>query len=358
MGPFDFLQYEYFGNTIQNYLVAAGIFLLFVFGSIVLHFLIKNIFGKLAEKTATKIDDTIVEILNKIVVFMLILAGIYFALEALVMPQNIWEVIEKIIQVIVILKIIQGITMLVDSIIENYLAKYLAHKGHFDVQLTKLISRIINIAIWIIGISLILRVFNYDITAIITGLGIGGLAIALAAQDTLGNFFSSVAIIADKPFKIGDIIKFGAYEGTITDIGMRTTRIETYFGTQIAVPNSELAKSVVENLSKRKSRRCDGKIGLVYDTSTTQVKKAMKIIKDTLKANKETTDDFRVNFTQFGDHALMLEFTYYVINPDDYSFYLKTVNNINLEIKQEFTKEGIRIAFPTQTIHLSRENTK
>jgi len=143
--------------------------------------------------------------------------------------------------------------MLIDSIMENYLAKYLASKGHFDVQLTKLIGRIINISLWVVGVSLILKVFNYDITAIITGLGIGGLAIALAAQDTLGNFFSSVSIIADKPFKIGDIIKFGVYEGTITDIGMRTTRIETYFGTQIAVPNSELAKSVVENLSKRKS---------------------------------------------------------------------------------------------------------
>jgi len=354
MGPLDFLQYEYLGNTIEKYLVSLGIFLLFLVCSIILHFLIKNIFGKLAEKTATKIDDTIVDILNKIVVYMLILAGIYFAIKTLSMPQTIEEAMEKVIQVIAILKIIQGLTMLIDSVIENYLAKYLASKGHFDIHLTKLISKIINIAIWIIGVSLVLRVFNYDITAIITGLGIGGLAIALAAQDTLGNFFSSVAIIADKPFKIGDIIKFGAYEGTITDIGMRTTRLETYFGTQIAVPNSELAKSVVENLSKRKSRRCDGKIGLIHSTTNAQIKKAITIIKNILKDDPEVTEDFRVNFTEFDDASLRIEYTYFVKDPDDYNLFLRTKNSINLAIKLAFEKEKLQMAYPTQTILMAK----
>jgi len=354
MGTFDFLQYQYFGNTIERYLIALGVFFLFLFGAIILHFLIKNIFGKIAEKTETKIDDTIVLILNKIAVFVLVLGGFYFALKALIIPQNIWQVIENVFQVVLILKIIQGMTMLIDSIMENYLAKYLASKGHFDIQLTKLISRIINISLWVIGVSLILRVFNYDITAIITGLGIGGLAIALAAQDTLGNFFSSVSIIADRPFKIGDIIKFDTYEGTITDIGLRTTRIETYFGTQIAVPNSYLAKSVVENLSKRKSRRCDGKIELVYSSKPSQIKKALAIIKDILKDNKEITEDFRVNFTDFDDSSLRIEYTYFVKSPDDYNLFLKTKNAINLEIKEAFEKAKLEMAFPTNTIYMGK----
>jgi MscS family membrane protein len=354
MGTLDFLQYQYFGNTLERYLIALGVFFLFLFGAIILHFLIKNIFGKIAEKTETKIDDTIVLILNKIAVFVLVLGGLYFAFKALIIPENIWVVIENVFQVILILKIIQAVTMLVDSLMENYLGRYLASKGHFDIQLTKLTGRIINIALWVIGISLILRVFNYDITAIITGLGIGGLAIALAAQDTLGNFFSSVSIIADRPFKTGDIIKFGAYEGTITDIGMRTTRLETYFGTQIAVPNSELAKSVVENLSRRKSRRCDGKLGIVYSSKPAQIKKALSIIKDILKKNKEITEDFRVNFTEYDDSSLRIEYTYFVKEPDDYNLFMKTKNSINLEIKEAFEKAKIELAFPTHTIYMGK----
>jgi len=354
MGTFDFLQYQYFGNTVEKYLIALGVFFLFMFGAIILHFLIKNIFGKIAEKTETKIDDTIVLILNKIAVFVLALGGLYFALKALIIPQNIWEVIENIFQVVLILKIIQAVTMFIDSLMDNYLAKYLASKGHFDLQLTRLIGKIINISLWVVGVSLILKVFNYDITAIITGLGIGGLAIALAAQDTLGNFFSSVSIIADRPFKIGDIIKFGTNEGTITDIGMRTTRLETYFGTQIVVPNSELAKSVVENLSKRKSRRCDGKIGITYGTKIAEVKKAITIIRGILDDNKEITEDFRVYFTEFDESAMRIEYTYFVKNPDEYDIFLKTKNSINLAIKEAFDKEGIEIAYPTQTIYMGK----
>lgn len=354
MSSLDFLQYSYFGNTVQGYLIAGGIFLSSIIIALVLNAILKGIFIKFAKKTKTQLDDTVLKVFNKVFIFIIILGGLYFGLKSIVIPENIWEGIEKAFQVIFIFKIFQGITILVDFVIETYFTRYLSTKGGFDIHLTRLISRIINAVLWIVGLSMMLQVFGYQITALVTGLGIGGLAIALAAQDTLGNFFSSVSIIADKPYQLDDIIKFNGYEGIIKDIGMRTTRIDTLFGTSISVPNNELAKAVVENISKRKSRRYDGRIGLTYDTSVEKIKEAMKIIKDILTEEKGVNNDHFVHFEEYDDSALRISMTYYVKNPTEYDFYIKTRSKINLEIKDKFEKAGIEMAFPSQTIYLKK----
>jgi len=339
----------------QNYLIAIAIFVGSLVSAIILKIIIQHTFHKFAKKTKTKLDDTILQIIQKVVIFIIVLGGVYFALKSLKIPGNIWIYIEKVTQVIFIIKIFQGITLLSDFLIETYIAKLFRGKDGFDVQLTRLLTRIVNIALWIIGASMVLNIFGYDIGAIVAGLGIGGLAIALAAQDTLGNFFSSISIIADKPYKVGDVIKFNENEGIIKDIGMRTTRIETFFGTIISVPNNQLAKAIVENMSKRQSRRDDGAIGLVYDSTTEQIKKAISIIKSILKDEKNLTQDFRVFFTEYDPSSLRIEYTYYVKNPTDFNFFLKTKNKVNLSIKEEFDKAGLEMAFPTQTLYLKKE---
>lgn len=356
MPYFEFLQYSYFGNTLERYLIAVGIFILFIICAVILNFLVKGVFQRFAIKTRTKLDDTVLHIFQKVVVFILALGGLYFGIKALTLPDNYADLLNKALQVILIFKVFQGITILSEFIINTYFSKLLKVKGGFEIQLTRLISRIANIALWVIGLSMILQVFGYNITALTTGLGIGGLAIALAAQDTLGNFFSSIAIMTDKPYKIGDIVKFGDYEGFIRDIGLRTTRIETFKGTFVSVPNSELAKSAVENLSKMRARRYDGSIGLAYDTKTTKIKKALATIRKMIKEDKSTTQDFRAHFTNFDDSALKIEFTYFVKNPEDYEFYMKTRTKLNLAIKDALEKEGIEMAFPTRTVHLFNEN--
>lgn len=355
MSYLNFLQYSYFGNTLQSYLIATGIFVLSLIGAVILNIIIKKTFNKFAKNTKTKLDDTILQIIQKVVVFIIILGGIYFALKALNIPENAWVYIERAAQVILIIKIFQGITLLSDFLIQTYIARLFKGKDGFDLQLTRLITRIVNIALWVIGLSMVLNIFGYDIGALIAGLGIGGLAIALAAQDTLGNFFSSISIIADKPYKVGDVIKFNEYEGIIKDIGMRTTRIESFFGTIISVPNSQLAKTVVENMSKRQSRRDDGSIGIVYHSTAAQIKKAVSIIKGILKDEKNIAQDYRAFFTTYDPYSLRIEYTYYVKNPTDYNFFLQTRNRINLSIKEQFDKAGIEMAFPTQTLHLQKE---
>lgn len=355
MSQLTFLQYTYFGNTLQDYLIATIIFAASILGAVILNVIIRKAFHRFAKKTKTKLDDTILQIVQKVVVFIIILGGVYFGLKSLNFPENVWLYIEKAAQVIFIIKIFQGITLLSDFLIQTYVGRLFKNKDGFDLQLTRLITRIANIALWVIGTSMVLNIFGYDIGALIAGLGIGGLAIALAAQDTLGNFFSSISIIADKPYKVGDVIKFNEYEGIIKDIGMRTTRIETFFGTIISVPNSQLAKAVVENMSKRQSRRSDGAVGLIYDSTPDQIKEAVKIIKEILKDEQNLTQDFRVFFTEYDPSSLRIEFTYYVKNPTDFNFFLKTKNKINLSIKEKFDKAGLEMAFPTQTLHVVKE---
>ncbi|MFC1655964.1 mechanosensitive ion channel family protein [Patescibacteria group bacterium] len=356
MPYFEFLQYSYFGNTLERYLLAIGIFVLFIFGAVILNFLVKRVFQKYAIKTKTKLDDTVLHIFQRVVVYILALAGLYFGIKALVLPDNYADFLNKAFQVILIFKVFQGITILSDFVIKTYFCKLLKSQGGFEIQLTRLISRIANIALWVIGLSMILQVFDYNITALVTGLGIGGLAIALAAQDTLGNFFSSLAIMTDKPYKIGDIVKFADYEGFIRDIGLRTTRIETFKGTFISVPNSELAKSAVENLSKMRARRYDGAIGLAYDTKTAKIKKALALMRAMIKEDKSTTSEFRVHFTDYDESSLRIEYTYFVKKPEDYEFYMKTRTKLNIAIKDALEKEGIEMAFPTRTVHLINES--
>ncbi|MCD6109801.1 mechanosensitive ion channel family protein [bacterium] len=355
MSSINFLQYSYFGNTIQTYLVAAGIFVVSLIIAIILNIIIRKTFNKFAKKTKTKLDDTILQIIQKVVIFIIVLGGVYFALKSLNFQENVWIYIEKATQVILIIKIFQGITLLSDFLIQTYVGRLIKNKDGFNLQLTRLITRIANIALWVIGTSMILNIFGYDIGALIAGLGIGGLAIALAAQDTLGNFFSSISIIADKPYKVGDVIAFDQYEGVIKDIGMRTTKIETFFGTMISVPNSTLAKAIVENMSKRRSRRDDGKIGLVYSSTPEQIKDAISIIKEILKVEKNITQDYRVFFTAYDPYSLRIEYTYYVKNPTDFNFFLQTTNKIHLSIKEKFDKAGIEMAFPTQTLYIQKD---
>lgn len=354
MSSFEFLQYSYFGNTVQNYMIAGGIFLLSLILAVILRFVLVGILKKYAKKTKTQLDDTLIGVFNKVVVPIVVLAGLYFGLQALSIPANMWVFIEKGVQVVFIIKVFQGIAILADFFIGTYVIKLLKVKKGFNTELSKMLSRIVNIAIWIIGASMVLNLFGYDIGALVAGLGIGGLAIALAAQDPLSNFFSSLSIIADKPFKVEDVIKFDNIEGVIKDVGLRTTRIETFFGTIVSVPNSTLAKANVENLSKRETRRADGKIGLVYHTPTKKIEKAVAIIKDIIKKEKNTAGDFRAFFTEFDDSALRIEYTYYVKNPTDYGFFLETRNRINISIKSQFEKAGLEMAFPTQTLYLHK----
>lgn len=198
-----------------------------------------------------------------------------------------------------------------------------------------------------------------EITSILAGLGIGGLAFALAAQDTIKNLFGSMVLLADRPFEVGDRINVDGYDGTVESVGMRSTRVRTLVGHRVTIPNGELANKSIENVSKRPHIRRIFNITVTYDTQPEKVKEAKAILEDILKDHEGLHPDFppRVYFNEFQDCALNL-FCIYWYHPADWWAYNDQNERFNLEILERFNAAGIDFAFPTQTVHLAGDPSR
>jgi small-conductance mechanosensitive channel len=222
------------------------------------------------------------------------------------------------------------------------------------VQMMRLIARIIVIVFG--AIYLIRAVSGKPLSALLAGLGIGGLAVALAAQDTLKNFFGSIMIMLDKPFTVGQRIMAGGHDGTVEEIGFRSTRVRTLTGHLVTVPNEKLAADSVENIGRRPSIRRLANITITYDTPLNKVKKAVEIIREILDNHEGMDPEFppRVYFNEFNDTSLNIIMIYWYF-PPDYWAYLEFNERVNLEIMRRFEEEGIEFAFPTTTTYLAHD---
>jgi MscS family membrane protein len=225
------------------------------------------------------------------------------------------------------------------------------------VQMMRLIARIIVIVFG--AIYLIRAISGKPLSALLAGLGIGGLAVALAAQDTLKNFFGSIMIMLDKPFTVGQRIVAGGHDGTVEEIGFRSTRVRTLTGHLVTVPNEKLASESVENIGRRPSIRRLTNITITYDTPVDKVQKAVDIIREILDNHEGMDPDFppRVYFDEFNADALNILVVYWYF-PPDYWAYLEFTQRVNMEIMQRFEAEGIEFAFPTTTTYLAHDNRR
>lgn len=218
-------------------------------------------------------------------------------------------------------------------------------------------TKLVEWFIWGIGLLLFLQnVLHYNISSLLAGLGIGGLAVAFAAQDTLSNVFGAVMIFIDRPFKVGDAVSIEGFEGAIETIGLRSTRLRTWDGTLVTIPNRTVASANINNLAARPMRRTNFTIGLIYDTPTAKLEEALAIVRDILK-DHPSTGQYRAYFNKFGDFSLDILVQHWS-NLMDYDKYLQSLEEINLEIKHRFEAAGIEFAFPTQTIELKRSQDK
>jgi MscS family membrane protein len=225
------------------------------------------------------------------------------------------------------------------------------------VQMMRLIARIIVIVFG--AIYLIRAISGKPLSALLAGLGIGGLAVALAAQDTLKNFFGSIMIMLDKPFAVGQRIVAGGYDGTVEEIGFRSTRVRTLTGNLVTVPNEKLANDSVENIGRRPSIRRLANITITYDTPLDKVQKAVEIIREILDNHEGMDPEFppRVYFNEFNADSLNILMVYWYF-PPDYWAYLEFTQRVNMEIMRRFEKEGIEFAFPTTTTYLAHDDRR
>ncbi len=339
----SFMQYAYFIISIVVAVVLAKV----VFR------IFKGAARRAAKKTKTQLDDILIDTIEEPIVIAIILAGAYMALNVLTLPDKASGVINGFIRVFIMVDATWLVARTVDQLIEEFVKPVIeetqAEMGDHFIYLTKRVTKII---IWVLGILFIISNMGYNISTIIAGLGIGGVAIAFAAKDIISNMFGGVTVITDMPFKVGDRIRVSDIDGRVTEIGIRSTKIKSFDGTQYVVPNSKMTDSVIENVSKEKARRVKMKIGLEYSTSNAKIKKAKEIIEKIIKKNKATDEKSLVYFTGFGDYALEILVIYYIKNMKKI---LPTKDEINFQIKEQFEKAKISMAFPTQVMYMREE---
>ena len=339
----------FYGNTVSQWAWAFSVvFLCVIFGKI-LYWIFGNVMKKATSKTKTKLDDIIIDMIEEPIVFSIILVGIWYSLNTLNLSEFVRSMSVKAFSILLSLNLAWLVSRLFDSLFKEYIVP-LASKTDTDLddQLLPIIRKGVKIIIWILAIIIGLNNAGYDVGALIAGLGIGGLAIAMASKDLISNVFGGFTIFTDKPFTVNDRVKVVGYDGEIIEIGIRSTRLKTLDGRIVTIPNSRFSDSPVENVSSEPSRKIILKLGLTYDMNSVKVKKALEIL---LKINKETIsteDEAKVYFSEFGDFSLNLVFIYYIRKGEDI---LKTMTKINLDILESFESEQIEMAYPTQTIY-------
>jgi small-conductance mechanosensitive channel len=216
------------------------------------------------------------------------------------------------------------------------------------------LSIVTKVVVWSIVLLLVFDNLGFDITTLIAGLGIGGLAIAMASQQVLSDLFASLSILIDKPFRVGDFIIVGELMGTVEKVGLKTTRLRSLSGEELIFSNGDLLASRVRNYKTMEERRVVFTIGVEYNTPSEKLKRIPQIIRDAVESNATTRFD-RCHFSRYGDFSLNFETVYYVLMAD-YTAYMDIQQSINLRIYEAFEQEGIVFAFPTQTVHLIQQN--
>lgn len=343
-----YLNQEIFGNPIEKWLIALGILL----GSFVLvkviYWMFSNIFQKITSKTKNKLDDKLLRTLQKPITFLIIALAYSYAVKFLHFTSNTESILLNIAYLFIAVVLTSIISRIIDAVISEVVLPF-SEKSEtsFDNHLIPVIQKAVRAIVWSLGIVIGLDNIGFDITAMIAGLGIGGLALALAAQDSVKNIFAGIMIFLDKPFKIKDRIKIDGHDGVVEEVGLRSTRIRTLEGRIVTIPNCTFTDNSVINVTSQPALKVKINLGLTYDTSEEDMQKAIDILKDIVKNQDAITDDYAAGFNGFGDFSLNILFMYYV-RPE--SHWLNTQTLVNKEVLKRFNEQGLEFAFPTQTI--------
>ena len=337
----------YAGNNLRMYMIALLVLIISTAFFYLLQKIILVKLNKLAKKTKTDIDDVLIETVRNVKPPFYWFLSFYIAFKLLSSPDIAQWVMDSALVIILILQVLTA-----SSTFINYLFKKLAAHQKESSSKTAMgyLAKLAKITLWSLGILLILSNLGIDITSLIAGLGVGGIAIAFALQSILGDLFSSFAIWFDKPFVVGDFVVVGEHSGTVEKIGIKTTRIRSLQGEEIVISNQELTTTRIQNFKRLKERRVVFYLGVEYSTSPKQLKDIPMTIQNIFKDITQVRFD-RAHFFRFDDSALTFEIVYYV-ESDEYGVYMDIQQAINLGIHEAFLDKGINMAFPTQTIHL------
>ena len=348
------LENELWGNTIENW----GISILIILGAIIivklLSLLGKKVIKPFVTGTDNHLDDVIFYSLEAPVKFAIILLGIWIAIHRLVYPDSFVKVVDNAYSILIVLDITWFFGRLFSSLLQVYWGKQSNGQAN---KMMPIIKRTILVIVWLIGIVMALSNVGVNISALLGTLGIGGIAFALAAQDTVKNVFGAFTILTDKPFSIGDTIRVDSYEGTVVDVGVRSTKIMNYDKRIITFPNYKITDTSIVNISSEPMRRVVLNLGLTYDTTSEKMKEALELLKSIPKRVENVCfnpSDIVAVFTEYSDSALVIMYIYFIEKQGDI---LGVTSNMNMEILAAFNKAGLNLAFPTRTVYIQKDES-
>lgn len=343
--PFDTI---FFGNTLLAYVESAFLFVAALIVFAVVQGVVLSRLGRLAATTQTDVDDVAINVIRSIRPPFYLFLAFYIAL----LPLTLNGIAQQVIDGILIAWIVYQVVIALHILIDYVLLRKSRAEGKDGKAAYSFISNFIKWSLWIVGILLVLSNLGVNITSLVAGLGIGGLAIAFAVQNILEDLFSSFAIHFDKPFEIGDFVIVGEHLGTVEKIGIKSTRIRALQGEEIVISNKELTSARIQNFRKLNERRIVFGFGILYETPRTTVEKVPALVERVI-ADIATARFDRAHFKSFGDSSLDFEVVYYV-DSNDYAVYMDTQQAINLALMQLFEQEGIEFAYPTRTVYVKK----
>jgi small-conductance mechanosensitive channel len=346
-----FLDQEFLNNTLR----AWGVALVLGAGTVVVlrvvtRMLVRRL-GAAAERTETYWDDILTSVLRAT-------KGLFFAIVALLVVATIldlpadWETLIR--RATAVALVVQG-GFWAAAVLAGWLAGYRRTRVADDPASATTVSAIGfvgKLVLWAVVLLLALDNLGVNVTALVAGLGVGGIAVALAAQNILGDLFASMSIVLDKPFVLGDYVVVGEFMGTVEYVGLKTTRLRSLTGEQLVFSNADLLQSRVRNYGRMKERRILFTIGVVYQTSREQLGRIPEILREAVESREQTRFD-RAHLKEFGPSSLDFEVVYFVKVPN-YNTYMDVQQAINLHIVERFADEGIEFAYPTQTVYVAK----
>lgn len=343
----------YFGTVDVRLFVAAGVVF---FGLTAVFWVLRMVIlqraRRLAKKTSGSFDDVIVDAVESISAWVYSLVAFYAAMQFFTLPETLDLILSGVFYFAVVWQGIRVISCFVLYFTQKFIEKDADGDGQIDPNAktaAEMISLITTIVLWALGVLFVLSNLGFEVTSLLAGLGIGGIAVAFALQGVLSDLFASFSIYFDKPFRIGDFIVIGTDSGTVEKIGIKSTRIRTLQGEELVVSNAELTTARVQNFKKMQERRIVTQFGVTYETEQHHLKDIPGIVTRIFEALDGGRLD-RVHFTTFGDSALIFEVVYYV-ESSDYAQFLAIQQSFNFDLMERFAELGIEFAYPTQTIY-------
>lgn len=303
----------------------------------------------IALRTHNTLDDALVEAVLKTKLIFMIYVSIWFGTQWLVLPDDISGGLDTGLVILLIIQAAIWGTAVIGELIKHFVSLQVEGEST-QIATTSALTFVGKLVLWSLALLLLLENMEVDVSALVASLGVGGIAVALAAQNILGDLFASLSILFDKPFVVGDFIIVDDMPGTVEKVGLKTTRVRSLSGEQLVFSNNDLLASRIKNFKRMEERRALFTLGVTYQTSSEKLGLIPEIIKETIEEQDQVRFD-RSHFKGYGDFALLYETVYWVTDPD-YKLFMDIQQKINLSLFRRFEEQGIEFAYPTQTIHL------